>query len=70
METVLQQYINAHIPLLASGTCLREGRHQFPIRVLIPDYVPSSFESQFGTVRYAIKVILRTRSEQVQLLNL
>ena len=41
------------------------GRHQFPLRVMIPGSAPSSFDSQFGAIRYSVRVILLTNSEQV-----
>lgn len=48
------------------GTVIRPGRHQFPIQVQIPENAPSSYESQFGTIRYAVKVVLLTNSDQVR----
>lgn len=50
---------------MASGTNVPVGRHQFPMRVLIPEDAPSSYESEFGSIRYTIKVALKANSEQV-----
>lgn len=35
---------------------LKTGRHQFGFQIVIPDSCPSSYESQFGTIRYTIRV--------------
>lgn len=50
---------------MPSGASLPVGRHQFPLRIFVPETAPSSYESQFGTNRYTIKVVLKTNSEQV-----
>uniref|UniRef100_A0A9J2PEL3 Arrestin C-terminal-like domain-containing protein n=1 Tax=Ascaris lumbricoides TaxID=6252 RepID=A0A9J2PEL3_ASCLU len=59
-----REYLKAHIPLMPSGASLPVGRHQFPLRIFVPETAPSSYESQFGTNRYTIKVVLKTNSEQ------
>ncbi|VDM41203.1 unnamed protein product [Toxocara canis] len=59
-----REYLQKHIPLMPSGSSLPAGRHQFPLRVFIPETAPSSYESQFGNTRYTIKVVLKTNSEQ------
>ncbi|KHN75826.1 Arrestin domain-containing protein 15 [Toxocara canis] len=59
-----REYLQKHIPLMPSGSSLPAGRHQFPLRVFIPETAPSSNESQFGNTRYTIKVVLKTNSEQ------
>jgi hypothetical protein len=61
----LQEYLNCTVQLCAPGTAIPPGRHQFPLRVMIPSSAPSSFDSQFGTIRYSVRVILLTNSEQV-----
>uniref|UniRef100_A0A914E584 Arrestin C-terminal-like domain-containing protein n=1 Tax=Acrobeloides nanus TaxID=290746 RepID=A0A914E584_9BILA len=59
-----KEYLNSLVPLGHSGTMIRPGRHQFPFQVLIPESAPSSYESQFGTIRYAVKISLLTNSDQ------
>ncbi|MFH4979585.1 hypothetical protein AB6A40_006294 [Gnathostoma spinigerum] len=59
-----RNYFDLRIPLMANGSPMPVGRHQFPIRFRIPESAPSSYESQFGTIRYTIKVVLKTNSEQ------
>lgn len=61
----LQEYLNCTVQLCAPGTAIPPGRHQFPLRVMIPSSAPSSFDSQFGAIRYSVRVILLTNSEQV-----
>jgi len=61
-----QEYLNVFLPLCPANqvdTALKPGRHQFSMRVLIPDTAPSSYESQFGSVRYTIKISLVTNAE-------
>ena len=43
---------------------LRTGRHQFSFHVVIPENAPSSYESQFGTIRYTIKVSMISNTQQ------
>ncbi|VDK28618.1 unnamed protein product [Gongylonema pulchrum] len=57
-------YLKAYIPLMAAGSIVPVGRRQFPIRIPIPEDAPSSYESEFGSIRYTIKVVLKTNSDQ------
>ncbi|KAI3410141.1 hypothetical protein GPALN_006500 [Globodera pallida] len=58
-----QAYLNIVVPLCQQPMELSPGRHKFGLRVTIPDSVPSSFESQFGSIRYSIKVQLIGNAE-------
>lgn len=42
----------------ASETELPAGAHSFPFTCALPPQLPSSFEGEFGYVRYTIKVTL------------
>ena len=44
---------------------LAPGRHKFGLRVAIPESVPSSFESQFGSIRYSIRLQLIGNADHV-----
>uniref|UniRef100_A0A1I7ST79 Arrestin_C domain-containing protein n=1 Tax=Bursaphelenchus xylophilus TaxID=6326 RepID=A0A1I7ST79_BURXY len=59
-----KEYLNATVNLCPQGLTLGPGRHQFPFRVGIPPNAPSSYESQFGVIRYTVRVVLMTNSEQ------
>ncbi|CAD5215662.1 unnamed protein product [Bursaphelenchus okinawaensis] len=59
-----KDYLNATVPLCPPGMQLKPGRHQFPFRVRVPPSAPSSYESQFGVIRYTCRVVLMTNSEQ------
>ncbi|CAJ0578497.1 unnamed protein product, partial [Mesorhabditis spiculigera] len=51
-----REYLNTgHLLLCPRNSPLPPGRHQFPIQVHIPEGAPSSYESQFGVIRYQIK---------------
>ncbi|KAL3117079.1 hypothetical protein niasHT_007482 [Heterodera trifolii] len=58
-----QAYLRMVVPLCHQPMELSPGRHKFGLRVTIPDSVPSSFESQFGSIRYSIKVQLVGNAE-------
>lgn len=57
-------YIDTQVQLCDSGTCLPVGKHQFPVQIRIPLNCPSSYESQFGSIRYQMKVELRASTDQ------
>ncbi|KAK6018032.1 hypothetical protein OSTOST_16432, partial [Ostertagia ostertagi] len=57
-------YFHSQLALCPPGTPIPAGKHQFPLQVLIPENAPSSYESQFGSVRYQVKVILTANTEQ------
>ncbi|EPB73568.1 arrestin domain protein [Ancylostoma ceylanicum] len=57
-------YFLSQFVLCPPGMPITVGKHQFPLQVLIPEDAPSSYESQFGTVRYQIKVVLSANTEQ------
>ncbi|CAJ0943257.1 unnamed protein product, partial [Mesorhabditis belari] len=59
-----KDYLNTRISLCPPNTPLPAGRHQFPLQVHIPDGAPSSYESQFGMIRYQIKVRMDANTEQ------
>lgn len=63
--TKFQTYIDTQVQLCDSGTCLPVGKHQFPVQIRIPLNCPSSYESQFGSIRYQMKVELRASTDQV-----
>ncbi|KIH53922.1 hypothetical protein ANCDUO_15934 [Ancylostoma duodenale] len=65
-RTTLQLYFLSQFVLCPPGMPITVGKHQFPLQVLIPEDAPSSYESQFGTVRYQIKVVLSANTEQVR----
>uniref|UniRef100_A0AC34PWH5 Arrestin C-terminal-like domain-containing protein n=1 Tax=Panagrolaimus sp. JU765 TaxID=591449 RepID=A0AC34PWH5_9BILA len=51
-----KEYMNVVVNLCHSIMPLKTGRHQFGFQIVIPDSCPSSYESQFGTIRYTIRV--------------
>ncbi|CAI4230406.1 unnamed protein product [Auanema sp. JU1783] len=57
-------YLNLQLSLCPDGVSIPVGKHQFPLQIQLPDHLPSSYESQFGTVRYQVKVTLSANSEQ------
>ncbi|KAK6736121.1 hypothetical protein RB195_019038 [Necator americanus] len=57
-------YLLNQFVLCPPGMPIAVGKHQFPLQVVIPENAPSSYESQFGTVRYQIKVVLSANTEQ------
>ncbi|KAI6240144.1 Arrestin-C domain-containing protein [Aphelenchoides fujianensis] len=59
-----REYFQAFVSLCTPGTPISPGRHQFNLHVQIPASLPSSYESQFGAIRYTVRVILLTNSEQ------
>ncbi|KAH7699973.1 Protein ARRD-15 b [Aphelenchoides avenae] len=59
-----KEYMQVTVPLCPQGVQLKPGRHQFQLHVPIAENAPSSYESQFGTIRYFVKVTLLTNSEQ------
>lgn len=62
----LKEYLNIIIPLCSPMLELKPGRHRFQMRVAIPDNTPSSFESQFGSISYTIKLNLFTNALHVR----
>ncbi|KAK5975975.1 hypothetical protein GCK32_018699 [Trichostrongylus colubriformis] len=58
-------YFHTHLALCPPGTPIPAGKHQFPLQVMIPENAPSSYESQFGSIRYQVKVVLTANTEQV-----
>ncbi|WKX93766.1 hypothetical protein Q1695_011212 [Nippostrongylus brasiliensis] len=57
-------YFHSQTALCPPGMPLTAGKHQFPLQVAIPENAPSSYESQFGSIRYHIKVVLTANSDQ------
>ena len=53
-----QDYLNIVVPLCQRPMELAPGRHKFGLRVAIPETLPSSYESQFGSIRYSIRLQL------------
>ncbi|VDO05196.1 unnamed protein product [Haemonchus placei] len=58
-------YFHSQVALCPPDMPIPAGKHQFPLQVMIPENVPSSYESQFGSVRYQIKVVLTANTDQV-----
>ncbi|KAK6060987.1 collagen triple helix repeat protein [Cooperia oncophora] len=52
LVTSFQLYFHSQLALCPPGTPIPCGKHQFPLQVLIPENAPSSYESQFGSIRY------------------
>uniref|UniRef100_A0AC35ETM7 Arrestin C-terminal-like domain-containing protein n=1 Tax=Panagrolaimus sp. PS1159 TaxID=55785 RepID=A0AC35ETM7_9BILA len=59
-----KEYMNTAIQLCRAPMPLRAGRHQFSFHATVPENAPSSFESQFGTIRYTIKITMVSNSQQ------
>ncbi|CAB3402450.1 unnamed protein product [Caenorhabditis bovis] len=57
-------FLDTSVQLCETGVCLPVGKHQFPIQVRIPANAPSSYESQFGSIRYQMKIDLSANTEQ------
>ncbi|KAI6228708.1 Arrestin domain containing protein [Aphelenchoides fujianensis] len=62
-----QDYIRHVISLAPPGTTLLSGRHQYPIQVLLPKDLPSSYESACGSVRYSLRVTMNVQGEKKRL---
>ncbi|KAE9415925.1 hypothetical protein Angca_004397 [Angiostrongylus cantonensis] len=60
----LQLYMHAQLALCTPGMPISVGKHQFPLQMMIPETVPSSYESQFGSIRYHVKVVLTANNGQ------
>uniref|UniRef100_A0A1I7WUW3 Arrestin_N domain-containing protein n=1 Tax=Heterorhabditis bacteriophora TaxID=37862 RepID=A0A1I7WUW3_HETBA len=58
-------YLFTQMSICPSGMSVPVGKHQFPLQLLVPEDAPSSYESQFGSVRYQIKVTFNANNEQV-----
>ncbi|KAK0424165.1 hypothetical protein QR680_008524 [Steinernema hermaphroditum] len=59
-----KDYLNTVISLASSTSAvISPGRHQFPFQIPIPAECPTSYESQFGTIRYTLSVRVTTNSE-------
>lgn len=56
--------MNTVIQLCRTPMPLTTGRHQFGFHATVPENSPSSYESQFGTIRYTIKVTMVANSQQ------
>ncbi len=50
-----EKYINMDA-MLCPGPLLQAGQHTFPFSFILTHNLPSSFEGQFGHVRYCVKV--------------
>lgn len=44
---------------VGEGSVLDSGKHVYPFSFILPPNIPSSYEGQYGYVRYTIKVILQ-----------
>lgn len=42
----------------ADEMVLPEGEHCFPFSTVLPPKLPSSFEGEFGHIRYTVKVVV------------
>ncbi|VDP18524.1 unnamed protein product [Heligmosomoides polygyrus] len=59
-----KMYFHSQLALCPPGMPISAGKHQFPLQVVIPENAPSSYESQFGSVRYQVKVVLTANTDQ------
>lgn len=41
-----------------TDTCLSVKTHRFPFQFKLPAQLPASFEGEFGSIRYTIRVII------------
>jgi len=64
----LQEFVHIVVPLCQRKIVLNPGRHRFNLRVNIPETAPSSLESQFGSIRYTIRLQMVGNAEHVSLL--
>lgn len=56
-----EQYLNVKVPLLLkqnSDTYLDAGDHSYPFQVLLPPNLPTSFEHEYGQIRYSISATI------------
>uniref|UniRef100_A0A1I7YER7 Arrestin_C domain-containing protein n=1 Tax=Steinernema glaseri TaxID=37863 RepID=A0A1I7YER7_9BILA len=59
-----RDYLNTVISLAGSGSSvISPGRHQYPFQIPVPAECPTSYESQFGSIRYSLTVRVTTNSE-------
>uniref|UniRef100_A0A7E4ZVU3 Arrestin_C domain-containing protein n=1 Tax=Panagrellus redivivus TaxID=6233 RepID=A0A7E4ZVU3_PANRE len=65
-----KDYIAATLNLVQQSTPLGQGRHQFSFIADIPKNAPSSYESQFGTIRYTIRISLISNTANATLSEL
>ncbi|GMR41766.1 hypothetical protein PMAYCL1PPCAC_11961 [Pristionchus mayeri] len=54
----------SHKTMLSSNTPVVPGRHNYPLHIRIPEECPSSYESQYGSIRYEVKVRVDSNNDQ------
>ncbi|KAF7634703.1 Arrestin_C domain-containing protein [Meloidogyne graminicola] len=63
------EFVHFFIPLCQRNVNLSPGRHRFNLHVNIPETAPSSLESQFGSIRYTIRLQLIGNAEHCSALE-
>ncbi|XP_056889620.1 arrestin domain-containing protein 1a [Takifugu flavidus] len=56
---VEEQYFNSTISVADKGT-LKQGKHVFPFKFLLPASCPTSFEGKYGRIIYRVRAIIDT----------
>uniref|UniRef100_H3BYR7 Arrestin domain containing 1a n=1 Tax=Tetraodon nigroviridis TaxID=99883 RepID=H3BYR7_TETNG len=56
---VEEQYFNSTISVADKGT-LKQGKHVFPFKFLLPASCPTSFEGKYGRIIYRVRAVIDT----------
>nr|CAD2198629.1 unnamed protein product [Meloidogyne enterolobii] len=64
------EFVHIVVPLCQRKIVLNPGRHRFNLRVNIPETAPSSLESQFGSIRYTIRLQIVGNAEHCSALEI
>nr|CAD2180770.1 unnamed protein product [Meloidogyne enterolobii] len=64
------EFVHIVVPLCQRKIVLNPGRHRFNLRVNIPETAPSSLESQFGSIRYTIRLQMVGNAEHCSALEI
>ncbi|XP_037338970.2 arrestin domain-containing protein 1a isoform X2 [Pungitius pungitius] len=54
-----EQYFNSTVSVADKGT-LKQGKHTFPFKFLIPETAPTSFEGSYGRIVYRVRAFIDT----------
>ncbi|XP_040052474.1 arrestin domain-containing protein 1a isoform X2 [Gasterosteus aculeatus] len=57
--TAEEQYFNSTVSVADKGT-LKQGKHTFPFKFLIPESAPTSFEGSYGRIVYRVRAFIDT----------
>ncbi|KAL6113836.1 arrdc1 [Pungitius sinensis] len=57
--TAEEQYFNSTVSVADKGT-LKQGKHTFPFKFLIPETAPTSFEGRYGRIVYRVRAFIDT----------